>query len=103
MKYTINSTYPHSSAKEMQLSILHLPYGKEFSNGIFCVLLSRPFDTNQMTQGQGQSPRVTARKDRNRFALFSRRVYRHYSFQATYICITILNMTDDRKATKRIA
>ena len=42
---------------------------KEFSNGVFCILLSRPFDKLGMTQGRGQWSRVTRRTGRNQCAL----------------------------------
>ncbi len=41
----------------------------EFLNPVFCILLSRPFDKNDMTLGQGQWPRVTGRTGVNQFAL----------------------------------
>ena len=44
---------------------------KEFSNGVFCILLPRPFDKLDMTMGQGQWPRVTWRTGWNQCALLS--------------------------------
>ncbi len=42
---------------------------REFLNGVFCILLSRPFDKINMTLGQGQWPRVTRRTGVNQCAL----------------------------------
>ncbi len=41
----------------------------EFLNGVFCILLSRPFDKIDMTLGQVQWPRVTGRTWVNQCAL----------------------------------
>ncbi len=48
------------------------------SNGIFCILMPRPFGKINMTLCQGQCPRFTGKTRWNQCALlFWRRVYRH--------------------------
>ncbi len=42
---------------------------KEFSNGVFCMFLPRPFDKLDMTPGQSQWPWVTRRTEWNQCAL----------------------------------
>ncbi len=55
---------------DMYSDILELRENRrEFLNGVFCILLSRPFDKIDMTIGQGQWPRVTGRTRVNQCAL----------------------------------
>ena len=42
---------------------------KEFSNGVFCMFLPRPFDKLDMTRGQGQGPWIARKTGWNQCAL----------------------------------
>ncbi len=60
----------HENHSNFLRSLGHRPWPRViFLNGVFCTLLSMPFDKINMTLGQGQWPRVTGRTGRNQCAL----------------------------------
>ncbi len=57
-------------------------------NGVFCILLSKPFDKIDMTLGQGQWPRVTGRTWVNQCALLlEKSVHQGYRFGTFFLWV----------------
>ncbi len=59
----------HENHPNFLRSLGHRPRPQIILNGVFCILLSRPFDKIDMTLGQGQLPRVTGRTGVNQCPL----------------------------------